>query len=130
MSGILNAMKGIFQGPTNQVEVPMNQTQAPTQMNVPTNTRTNTRTGLNNFRNRNSGVKPIESLQKTTLSVNSASDPTLSQSGGKRTMRSKTKSLRPLLFLKYKYKMARRSMTMRKGRKGRKGTRRASRMRR
>jgi hypothetical protein len=42
-------------------------------------------------------------------------------------MRSKSKNLRPSLFLKYKYKMARRSMTMRKGRKGRKGSRKGSR---
>jgi hypothetical protein len=74
-------------------------------------------------------------LASTTASLARANNKTpVKQSGGRR-MRSKSKNLRPSLFRKYKYKMARRSMTMRKrckkcGRKtcrGCKGTRKGSR---
>jgi len=85
------------------------------------------------FRPRNGPPALTPTLSQTTAPLARANN-TLTQSGGRR-VRSKSKSLRSSLFLKYKYKMARRSMTMRKrckkcGRKtcrGCKGTRKGSR---
>ena len=87
-------------------------------MSTPTST-------LNRFRTRQLPLTK-NSTPSTKNSEVTTNTPSSLQSGGKRKMRSKSKSLRPPLFLKHKYKMARRS-TMRKGRKGRKGSRRARR---
>ena len=122
--GIFDSIGKIFSGPSNQPPaqnsaVPMSTSSTNSANSRPPNTRSvsTPNSTLSTFRNRNSKVLPT--------------DEPLPQSGGKRKMRSKSKSLRSLLFLKYKYKMARRS-TMRKGRKGsrkasRKGSRRARR---
>ena len=94
-------------------------------------------TTINKFRNKNASVANKNApLVTTTAPLARANNktPLQPQSGG-RHMRSKSKNLRPSLFRKYKYKMARRSMTMRKrckkcGRKtcrGCKGTRKGSR---
>jgi len=96
----------------------------------PTRVLTPITTTIEKFRTKNAGVTKQPSSVPTTsplsrrLAPNNQVPP--AQSVGRR-VRSKSKSLRPSLFRKYKYKMARRSMTMRKGRKGRKGSRRARR---
>ena len=92
-------------------------------------------TTIEKFRNRNADpTPPVPTTAPLARTLNTRSVPLEPQSGGRR-MRSKSKNLRPSLFRKYKYKMARRSMTMRKrckkcGRKtcrGCKGTRKGSR---
>ncbi len=112
----------IFNGPS-----------APPAMNSGTLTKNSMPSNSANAKvpNTRSVSTPTSTLNKfRTRETPASNDPSL-QAGGKRKMRSKSKSLRSLLFLKYKYKMARRS-TMRKGRKAsrkasRKGSRRARR---
>jgi len=133
----MDFLKGIF-GPTSTSTMPVISEEMPAVEQMPNSNKTVLAPrSIENFRQRNAPQLPSTQVSQTTAPLarvnnNSAVPPT--QSGG-RHMRSKSRNLRPSLFLKYKYKMARRSMTMRKrckkcGRKtcrGCKGTRKGSR---
>lgn len=132
-----NSISRAFSGPaiSSEPDMPL---EPPVEAPVETTSSLNPKTVLTPrpLRPRNGPVAPANSVSSTTAPLARANNTlTLNAQSGGRRMRSKSKNLRPSLFRKYKYKMARRSMTMRKrckkcGRKtcrGCKGTRKGSR---
>lgn len=137
MSGFFDNIGKIFSGPVEEeplasdVPEPLPATKPlpvaskplPANSKVPSNKTVLTPRPLNP---RNAQANSVSTTTAPLARANNTLRAPLEQSGGRR-MRSKSKSLRSSLFRKYKYKMARRSMTMRKrckkcGRKGCKGT--------